>query len=291
MKSPYRVVVIGGGVVGASVLCHLAREGWSDVCLLERSVLTAGSSGYAAGGVHALNADPNMAAPPACTIDLLSEIEAEAGHVHRPGVGRGFAENRRYIRETTDQFHSRRYVMTHPNEQLPTGRPLKMAPARKAMTEAGCVWGTSWDLEVPLYFAAKGFRETPSLRRSDAFPIVAAQYRPDGRTMRAAGQDHRRGRVRFVPRLPQPRDVRSGARFRGARVVAPRLYQRLSRDPGPNLMVSQPGIRTDLRAAKANTPPVERNRRRGILQDHRFRQATEWQAVSDIHQIAPGARR
>ena len=41
MKSQYRVVVIGGGVVGASVLYHLARYGWTDVCLIERDVLTA----------------------------------------------------------------------------------------------------------------------------------------------------------------------------------------------------------------------------------------------------------
>ena len=41
MKSHYRVVVIGGGVVGASVLYHLAKFGWSDLALLERSVLTA----------------------------------------------------------------------------------------------------------------------------------------------------------------------------------------------------------------------------------------------------------
>ena len=62
MKSHYRVVVIGGGVVGASVLYHLAKFGWKDVALLERSVLTAGSSWHAAGGIHALNSDPNMAA-------------------------------------------------------------------------------------------------------------------------------------------------------------------------------------------------------------------------------------
>ncbi|MEE3282339.1 MAG: FAD-dependent oxidoreductase, partial [Pseudomonadota bacterium] len=56
MQSDYRVVVIGGGVVGASVLYHLAKLGWTDVCLIERSVLTAGSSWHAAGGIHALNA-------------------------------------------------------------------------------------------------------------------------------------------------------------------------------------------------------------------------------------------
>ncbi|MEM7239653.1 MAG: FAD-dependent oxidoreductase, partial [Pseudomonadota bacterium] len=79
MKSQYRVVVIGGGVVGCSVLYHLAKFGWTDIALVERSVLTAGSSWHAAGGVHALNADPNMAALQAYTIDLLGEIERESG--------------------------------------------------------------------------------------------------------------------------------------------------------------------------------------------------------------------
>jgi dimethylglycine dehydrogenase len=79
MKSQYRVVVIGGGVVGASVLYHLAKFGWTDVALMERSVLTAGSSWHAAGGIHALNADPNMAALQAYTIDLLAEVEKESG--------------------------------------------------------------------------------------------------------------------------------------------------------------------------------------------------------------------
>ena len=79
MKDSYRVVVIGGGVVGASVLYHLAKFGWKDVALVERSVLTAGSSWHAAGGIHALNADPTMAALQAYTIDLLSEVERESG--------------------------------------------------------------------------------------------------------------------------------------------------------------------------------------------------------------------
>ena len=470
MNKHYRVVVIGGGVVGTSVLYHLAKMGWSDVCLIERSVLTAGSSWHAAGGIHALNADPNIAQLQAYTIDLLSEIEKESGqniglhmtggltmagtpdrwewlqsayrtfqsigiedcrlvtveeavelnpimsgegllggmwadregyidttgtvhayagaakklgatviehnrvlelnqtlegwqvvtekgtitcehvvnaaglwakqvgrmagielpvsplnhhylisdtipalqdldfevpmtvdlegftylrqdqkgvllgiyeidHQHwnmdgapwdygfelqqedpdriekelimgferypalqdvgvktwvngaftfspdgNPLVGpvpgkRGYwsacavmagflqgggvgkslaewmihgepeadvygmdvarygvwAENKQYIKETTGQFYSRRFVMTYPNEQLPAGRPLKTAPAYSDMTAAGCHWGQSWDLEVPLYFAPEGFRETPSLKRSNAFDIVAAE--------------------------------------------------------------------------------------------------------------------
>ncbi len=472
MKSQYRVVVIGGGVVGAAVLYHLAKYGWKDVCLIERSVLTAGSSWHAAGGIHALNADPNIAALQAYTIDLLPRIEQESGqniglhmtggltmagtpdrwewlqsayrvfqsigiedcrlvtpkeagelnpimstdgflggmwadregyldttgtvlayagaarkngaeviehnrvlelhqiadgwqvvtekgtitcehvvnaaglwakqvgrmagielpvapllhhylvsdsipelealdfevpmsvdlegftymrqdqkgillgiyeinHQHwmmdgapwdygiellqedtdriekelimgferypslqhvgvktwvngaftfspdgnplvgpvpgKPGywsacavmagflqgggVGKSLAEwmihgepeadvygmdvarygdfagNKRYIRETTGQFYSRRFVMTYPNEQLPAGRPLKMAPAHDAMTAAGCKWGCSWDLEVPLYFAPLGFEEMPSLKRSNAFDIVGQECR------------------------------------------------------------------------------------------------------------------
>ena len=471
MSEHYRVVVIGGGVVGTSVLYHLAKFGWSDVCLLERSVLTAGSSWHAAGGVHALNADPNMAALQAYTIDLLSQIEAESGqdiglsmtggisvasaparwewlqsayrvfqtigiedcHLITPeevkakcpimdtagvlgglwcdregyvdttgtvhayagaakkrgakviehtkveelqqradgswdvitdngsvhaehvvnagglwakqvgrmvglelplsplehhylltdtipevaaldhelpmavdlegftymrqyqqgilvgiyeinhkhwnmdgapwdygieliqedidrisdelemaftrypvltevgvknwvngaftfspdgnplvgpvstvpnywlacgvmagflqggGVGKTLAEwmihgeteadawpmdiarygdftsNREYIRQTTGQFYSRRFIMTYPNEQLPAGRPLKKAPAWSAMDNAGAQWGCSWGLEVPLVFASGDFSETPTLKRSNAFEIVAEE--------------------------------------------------------------------------------------------------------------------
>ncbi|MEO1292786.1 MAG: FAD-dependent oxidoreductase [Pseudomonadota bacterium] len=473
MKSHYRVVVIGGGVVGASVLYHLAKFGWSDIALLERSVLTAGSSWHAAGGVHALNADPTMAALQGYTIDLLQEIEIESGqniglhmtggitiasaparwewlqsayrifqtigiedcHLMTPeevkekcpimdttgvlgglwadregyvdtygtvyayagaakkrgaevhehtkveslaqradgmweittdkgmvvaehvvnagglwakqvgrmvgldlplsplehhylltetipeveamnfevpmtvdlegfsylrqegqgvllgiyevnhqhwnidgapwnygieliqenvdriedelalcfqrypvleragikkwvngaftfspdgnplvgpvqgvknywlacgvmagflqggGVGKtlaewmihgdteadawpmdiarygAFASNREYIKQTTGQFYSRRFVMTYPNEQLPAGRPMKKAPAYTAMTEAGCQWGNSWGLETPLMFGGRDFVETPSLRRSNAHEVVAEECR------------------------------------------------------------------------------------------------------------------
>ena len=49
MKTHARVLVIGGGVVGCSVLFHLTKFGWRDVVLLERAELTAGSSWHAAG--------------------------------------------------------------------------------------------------------------------------------------------------------------------------------------------------------------------------------------------------
>ena len=88
-----------------------------------------------------------------------------------------YAENREYIRQMTGQFYSRRFVMTYPNEQLWAGRPLKMAPAYDAMTEAGAQWGEAWGLEVPLYFGGKRFEEIPSLKRSNAHDIVAEECR------------------------------------------------------------------------------------------------------------------
>lgn len=93
MDRQYRAVVIGGGVVGVATLYHLAKFGWPDTCLIERSVLAAGSSWHAAGGVHTLNADPNMAALQAYTIDLLPKIEQESGQsigMHMAG-GSNFA--------------------------------------------------------------------------------------------------------------------------------------------------------------------------------------------------------
>ncbi|MEM6933475.1 MAG: FAD-dependent oxidoreductase [Pseudomonadota bacterium] len=498
MKSQYRVVVIGGGVVGCSVLYHLAKFGWTDIALIERNVLTAGSSWHAAGGIHALNADPNMAALQAYTIDLLGEIEKESGQdiglhmtggvvaasaparwewlqsayrifqtigiedchlmtpedikkavpimdtdgiiggmwadregyvdttgtvhayakcakmrgaeifehnrvieLHRKGdiwevvtehgtvlaehvvnaaglwakqcgrmvglelpvsplahhyfitetipevaamdkevpmtvdlegftytrqdqngilvgiyeinhqhwmmdgapwsygiellqedtdriapelemafnrypclnevgiknwvngaftfspdgnplvgpvkgvpgywlacgvmagflqgggVGKALAEwmihgdteadafpmdiarygdftsNKEYIKQTTGQFYSRRFVMTYPNEQLPAGRPLKMAPAHDAMTEAGCRWGVSWGLEVPLYFAPMEFIEEPTLNRSNAQPIVAEECKA---VREAAGLLDISGFSRFEVSGPNARD-------------------------------------------------------------------------------------
>lgn len=79
MQDKAKVVVIGGGVVGCSVLYHLTRFGWSDVMLIERSELTSGSTWHAAGGFHTLNGDTNMAALQGYTIRLYEELEAISG--------------------------------------------------------------------------------------------------------------------------------------------------------------------------------------------------------------------
>ncbi|RWF79572.1 MAG: FAD-dependent oxidoreductase [Mesorhizobium sp.] len=79
MKSHAKAVVIGGGVVGCSVLYHLAKAGWTDSMLIERSELTSGSSWHAAGGFHTLNGDPNVAKLQAYTVQLYKEIEELSG--------------------------------------------------------------------------------------------------------------------------------------------------------------------------------------------------------------------
>ena len=80
MKDQARVVVIGGGVVGCSILFHLAKMGWKDVILLERNELTSGSSWHAAGQIHTISSDPNISRLQDYTINLYKEIEETSGH-------------------------------------------------------------------------------------------------------------------------------------------------------------------------------------------------------------------
>jgi dimethylglycine dehydrogenase len=80
LPSHAKVVVIGGGVVGCSILFHLAKFGWKDVVLLERDELTSGSSWHAAGQIHTISSDPNISRLQGYTIDLYKEIEETSGH-------------------------------------------------------------------------------------------------------------------------------------------------------------------------------------------------------------------
>ncbi|MEW9920718.1 FAD-dependent oxidoreductase [Marimonas sp. MJW-29] len=96
MQTTTRVLIIGGGVVGASCLYHLTKLGWSDVMLVERSELTSGSTWHAAGGFHTLNGDTNMAALHGYTIRLYKELEEITGMscgLHHVG-GVTLADNR-----------------------------------------------------------------------------------------------------------------------------------------------------------------------------------------------------
>ncbi|MGI9311465.1 MAG: FAD-dependent oxidoreductase [bacterium] len=88
LPSHARVVIIGGGVVGCSILFHLAKMGWKDAVLLERSELTSGSSWHAAGQIHTISSDPNISKLQGYTINLYAELEELSGQSvghHRTG--------------------------------------------------------------------------------------------------------------------------------------------------------------------------------------------------------------
>ncbi|MEQ8815140.1 MAG: FAD-dependent oxidoreductase [Thalassobaculum sp.] len=88
MKDTARVVVIGGGVVGVSALYHLAKRGWSDVVLLERTELTAGSTWHAAGLLPLFNMSYSVGQLHQYSVELYKKLEAETGQdVSFHGVG------------------------------------------------------------------------------------------------------------------------------------------------------------------------------------------------------------
>ena len=88
MKTHAQAVVIGGGVIGCSILYHLAKLGWTDVVLLERNELTSGSTWHAAANIHGLHDSTNISRIQHYTMQLYKELEAETGQgcgVFQPG--------------------------------------------------------------------------------------------------------------------------------------------------------------------------------------------------------------
>lgn len=88
LKSHAQAVVIGGGLVGCSILYHLTKLGWTDVVLLERSELTSGSTWHAAANIHGLHDSTNISRLQHYTMGLYKELEAETGQgcgIFQPG--------------------------------------------------------------------------------------------------------------------------------------------------------------------------------------------------------------
>ncbi|MGB5869160.1 MAG: FAD-dependent oxidoreductase [Albidovulum sp.] len=103
MKSEAQAVVIGGGVIGCSILYHLAKLGWSDVVLLERDELTSGSTWHAAANIHGLHDNNNITRIQNYTMDLYNALEAETGQscgVYQPGS--------LYLAQTEEREHQLR---------------------------------------------------------------------------------------------------------------------------------------------------------------------------------------
>ena len=88
MKTHAQAVVIGGGVIGCSILYHLAKLGWTDVVLLERDELTSGSTWHAAANIHGLHDSTNISRIQHYTMNLYNQLEVETGQscgVFQPG--------------------------------------------------------------------------------------------------------------------------------------------------------------------------------------------------------------
>ena len=79
MRTHARAVVVGGGCVGVSVAYHLAKLGWSDTVLLEKSELTAGSTWHAAGLLPLFNMSYSVGQIHKYSVDLYKTLEAETG--------------------------------------------------------------------------------------------------------------------------------------------------------------------------------------------------------------------
>ncbi len=79
MKTQARVVVIGGGAIGTSVLYHLAKYGWQDVVLVEKHELTSGSTWLAAGNCSFYHSSYYCTLVNMKSIELYQELEEETG--------------------------------------------------------------------------------------------------------------------------------------------------------------------------------------------------------------------
>ena len=103
MRTHAQAVVIGGGVIGCSILYHLTKLGWTDVVLLERDELTSGSTWHAAANIHGLHDSTNISRIQHYTMNLYNALEEETGQscgVFQPGS--------LYLAQTVEREHQLR---------------------------------------------------------------------------------------------------------------------------------------------------------------------------------------
>ncbi len=148
IPSSARVVIIGGGIVGASLAYHLTKLGWSDVVLFERRQLTCGTTWHAAGLVGQLRATQNLTRLAQYTADLYSGLEAETGQAT------GFRQD--------------------------GSLSVAQTPGRMEELTRGAAMAASFGLEVAVLSLAETKEKWPLLNTED---LVGAVWIPkDGRT-------------------------------------------------------------------------------------------------------------
>jgi dimethylglycine dehydrogenase len=169
MKSHVQVAVIGGGVVGCSVLYHLTKAGWRDVVLLERDELTSGSTWHAAGGMHTLNGDPNVAKLQRYTIELYKEIEAISGQscgVHSPGglMLAGTAERMDWLKLA----YARAGYLGMQSELISIDEAAKLLPIMDKSQFIGALWDPL-DGHVDPYGVTHAFAKSAVLQGAEVY--------------------------------------------------------------------------------------------------------------------------
>ena len=103
MRTHAQAVVIGGGLIGCSILYHLAKKGWTDSVLIERSELTSGSTWHAAANIHGLHDNTNVSRLQHYTMQLYKDLEQETGQ--SCGI---FQQGSLYLAQTEQREHQLR---------------------------------------------------------------------------------------------------------------------------------------------------------------------------------------
>jgi dimethylglycine dehydrogenase len=100
------------------------------------------------------------------------------GDIYAMDVARfGPYTSRPYSIAKAREFYAKRFQIAYPNEYWPAGRPAKTSTVHGTLKAANAVFGASYGLEIPLYFASAGEPavEEPNLRRSNAFQAVQTE--------------------------------------------------------------------------------------------------------------------
>jgi len=183
LPSHAQVVVIGGGVVGCSILFHLAKFGWKDVVLLERDELTSGSSWHAAGQIHTISSDPNISRLQSYTIDLYKEIEETSGHSVGLHITGGFyaASTKEWYDYLKRERSKARYMGLHQEFISP-----KELGERHPLIDPKHYYAALWDDQdgdLDPSGATYAFAKSARVHGAQYFthtPVTAVSQRPDG---------------------------------------------------------------------------------------------------------------
>lgn len=183
LPSHAKVVVIGGGVVGCSILFHLSKFGWKDVVLLERDELTSGSSWHAAGQIHTISSDPNISRLQSYTIDLYKEIEETSGHSVGLHITGGFylASNKTWYDYLKRERSKARYMGLH-QEFISPAEVAERHPLIDPKHYYAALWDDQ-DGDLDPSGATYAFAKSAKVHGAQYFthtPVTATTQRPDG---------------------------------------------------------------------------------------------------------------